>query len=55
MKNELVQPIRMENAVNKYSDAIWNICIHYINKWHRVRKTISSEYVYVKTLYTLSQ
>ena len=28
----------------------------YINKWHRIRQTILiSEYVYVKTLYTLSQ
>ena len=28
---------------------------HYINKWHGVRQNISSEYIYVKTFYTLSQ
>ena len=50
-KNELVQPIRIENSVSKHSDAIWS----YINKWHGIRQTISSEYVYVSTLYTLSQ
>ena len=32
-------------------DAIWNIFSHYINKWHGIRQTISSEYVYVKTLH----
>ena len=25
------------------------------SKWHGIRQTISSEYVYAKTLYTLSQ
>ena len=50
-----MQPIRIENSVNKHSDAIWNIYSHYMNIWHGIRQTISSEYVYVKTLYTLSQ
>ena len=27
----------------------------YIYKWHRIRQAISSEYIYVETLYTLSQ
>ena len=50
-----MQPIRIKNSVKKHSDAIGDIYIHYINKWHGVRQTISSEYVYVKILYTLSQ
>ena len=54
-KNELVQPIRIENSVNKHSDATWNIYSHHINSWHGVKQTISNEYVYAKTLYTLSQ
>ena len=57
-KNELVQQwIRIKNsAVNKHNDAIWNIYSHfYTNKWHGIRPTISSEYVYVKSLYALSQ
>ena len=46
--------IRIKNLVNKHSDTIWNIYSHYINKWHGIRQTISSEYVYVKTQYKLS-
>ena len=41
-----------ENSVNKNSDAIWNIYGLYINKWHRIRQTISNEHVYVRKLYT---
>ena len=33
----------------------FEIYSHYINKWNGVRQTISSEYVYIKTLHTLSQ
>ena len=29
--------------------------LDYINKWDGIRKIILSKYVYVKTLYTLSQ
>ena len=52
-----MQPIRIENSVKKHSDAIGDIYIyiHHINKWHGVRQTISSEYVFVKILYRLSQ
>ena len=49
-----MHPIRIENSVNKHSNAIWNISSHYMNKWHGVRQTISNEYVYVKTLYTIT-
>ena len=30
-KNEIVQAIRIENSINKDSDAIWNLHGHYIN------------------------
>ena len=37
MKNELVQPIRIGNSVNKHSDVIRNIYSHYIEKLRGIK------------------
>ena len=55
-KNELVQPIRIENSVNKHNDAIWNIYSHYVNKWHIIRQTIYIKWICIckNTIYLVS-